>query len=338
MATIKTKFAVGLFVIIGFGIISVAVIWLGLSGTFETGQHYVAYFDESVQGLDKDSPVKYRGVSIGRVEHVGVAPDAALIQTTLKIESGLKPGLNIVAQLKSVGITGIMFVELDQKKKNEPNLSPPLTFPSKYPVIRTKPSEIKLIFDNINEVLEKLKLMDLAGISDKTKATLDSLNQKVDAAQIEELFSHVRSITLKLDQILASTEAFVTDSHQMVSRIDRLVENNQEKVSSAATHLDSAMKNADRLIGTSPKKRDLADTVARIHDAVAKAETLFGEGVGVIRETESSLALLQRSLLVSLRNLERATHNLNRSIDLIADQPSQLLFGEPPAARKIGNK
>jgi hypothetical protein len=71
----------------------------------------VTYFDESVQGLDKDSPVKYRGVSIGRVENINVAPDAALIQVVLKIESGLESGIDdIVARLKSVGITGIMFV------------------------------------------------------------------------------------------------------------------------------------------------------------------------------------------------------------------------------------
>ena len=121
MASIKTKFTVGLFVAIGLAIAIVAIIWLGMSNYLQKGQFYSAYFDESVQGLDKDSPVKYRGVSIGRVHSISVAPDATLIQVILKIESGLKIEKDLisdlVARLKSVGITGIMFVELERKAR-----------------------------------------------------------------------------------------------------------------------------------------------------------------------------------------------------------------------------
>ena len=61
MASVKTTFVVGLFVAVGFAIAIVGIIWLGMSNYFEKGYHYVAYFDESVQGLDKDSPVKVPG-------------------------------------------------------------------------------------------------------------------------------------------------------------------------------------------------------------------------------------------------------------------------------------
>ena len=112
MASIKTKLLVGIFVLVGFFIAIIGLIWFGMSGQLEKGRFYIAYFDESVQGLDKDSPVKYRGVSIGRVENIGVAPDAKLIQVVMKIEAGLKNREQLVAQLKSVGITGIMFIRL----------------------------------------------------------------------------------------------------------------------------------------------------------------------------------------------------------------------------------
>ena len=121
MTTNKTAFAVGLFIIAGIGIAITAIIWLGMSNYFETGQNHVAFFDESVQGLDKDSPVKYRGVSIGRVQSVGVAPDGTLIQVVLTIEDDLKVESDMYAQLKSVGITGIMFIEIDRKKEGDPD-------------------------------------------------------------------------------------------------------------------------------------------------------------------------------------------------------------------------
>jgi len=67
MASQKTKFAVGLFVATGIGVASLAIIWLGMSRYLEKGQYYVSYFNESVQGLDIDSPVKYRGVAIAQL-------------------------------------------------------------------------------------------------------------------------------------------------------------------------------------------------------------------------------------------------------------------------------
>jgi len=73
MASTRIKFTVGLFVASGIGFALIAVIWLGMSRFLEKGQYYATYFNESVQGLDIESPVKYRGVSIGRVQRVGVA-------------------------------------------------------------------------------------------------------------------------------------------------------------------------------------------------------------------------------------------------------------------------
>jgi phospholipid/cholesterol/gamma-HCH transport system substrate-binding protein len=167
MAAQKTKFAVGLFVAIGIALAILVTIWLGMSRFLEKGQFYVTYFDESVQGLDVDSPVKYRGVFTGRVESIGVAPDSKLIKVILKIESGQKLDQNIVAQLKSVGITGSMFVELDQKRADESDQSPPLSFPSEYPIIASKPSEISGLMGGFEEILNQIKALDLEEISGK---------------------------------------------------------------------------------------------------------------------------------------------------------------------------
>ena len=154
MASQKAKLAVGLFVACGIGITLMAIIWLGMSRYLEKGSFYAAYFDESVQGLSKDSPVKYRGVSIGRVESIKVAPDAKLIQVLLKIESDQVLDRSIVAQLKDVGITGSMFVELDRKKEGEPDRSPRITFPSEYPIVASKPSEFsKLLTHHFRSVI-----------------------------------------------------------------------------------------------------------------------------------------------------------------------------------------
>jgi phospholipid/cholesterol/gamma-HCH transport system substrate-binding protein len=202
MATQKTKFVVGLFVAIGLTLAILVFIWLGMSRFLQKGRFYVTYFDESVQGLDVDSSVKYRGVFIGRVENIGVAPDSKLIKVILKIESGQKLDQNIVAQLKSVGITGRMFVELDQKKEGEPDQSPPLSFPSEYPIIASKPSEISGLIGGLDQILDQIKALDLEQISVKIKATLDNINQTVDDANVERISQTINSSFEKMVQIL----------------------------------------------------------------------------------------------------------------------------------------
>jgi len=193
MASTKTKFAVGLFVAGGISIALLAIIWLGATRYFEKGHYYVTYFNESVQGLDKDSPVKYRGVAIGRVAKIGVAPDSKLIEVVLKVESGQKLGSDIVSQLKPVGITGSMFIELDQKKKDEPDRTPYLSFPSKYPIVASKPSDISELLHGIDNVLEQLSALDLGGISYKIKLALDSLNQAIADANLKAISTNLAS-------------------------------------------------------------------------------------------------------------------------------------------------
>jgi len=241
MASIKTKFNVGLFVILGITIATIAIMWLGISHYFEKGKLYAAYFDESVQGLNKDSPVKYRGVTIGRVESIGVAPDAKLIEVVMKVETDLKPGKNLVAQLKSVGITGIMFVELDNKKESEPDYSPEINFPSKYLVIATKPSDIKLYMEGLAKFLHEINSLNL-------KSSLE-----------------------KWDSAMVSVEE-------------------------AGNSFTDLSDNADKTITN-----------------------------------------LQLYLLTTMQNFERASANLNKAIEQISDQPSQLLFSEPPASKKNGD-
>ena len=191
MATLKTKFSVGLFLIIGVALAIVGIIWLGMSNYLEKGRLFVAYFDESVQGLDVDSPVKYRGVHIGRVHSIGVAPDDRLIQVVLKIETDIQPeGLNpqkLVARLKSVGITGLMFIELEHQDEPVSKAETTFSFKPEYPVIATRPSEISKFFQGIEDVFKTFRALDAKSISDQMVLALKKINQTIDNAQVTPL-------------------------------------------------------------------------------------------------------------------------------------------------------
>ena len=168
MAKRSSYFLVGLFVTIGVLIGVAAVIWLGASNYFQKGSLYVTYFDESVQGLQVDSIVKYRGVDVGRVQQIGIAPDRRLVQVVMKIDAANFSVKGVAARLTLAGITGIVYVELDQTKPNETNMMPK-DFRPPHPVIPSAPSDIKQIEATINDVLNNLKQIDFKGISSRAR-------------------------------------------------------------------------------------------------------------------------------------------------------------------------
>ena len=67
MSAPSNHWKLGLFVVAGVGLFLALLGGLGARGLRKETVTYTTYFDESVQGLDVGSPVKFRGVTIGNV-------------------------------------------------------------------------------------------------------------------------------------------------------------------------------------------------------------------------------------------------------------------------------
>ena len=327
MASVKTKFTVGLFVAAGFFLAAVAIIWLGMSHYFEKGHFCVAYFDESVQGLSKDSPVKYRGVSVGRVYRLGVAPDATLIEAVLQIDPEIVKPADMVAQLKNVGITGSMFIDLDRKKPADAGLSPRLSFTPPYPMVATKPSQIKEFLGDVREILSHFKKLNLEAMAAKVSATLDDLRSAVIEARIPRISQKLRTVLDRLAPLLDEKKwnralGAVTDAARSVQDLSGSAGHTAEAVTAGAGEFRHLLKTV---------RPGITSAVTELQAAMLSARNL-------LQDTDGRLSSVQYHLVETLSNLNQATIALNRFLDLIADQPSQLLFGEPPPPRTVGKE
>jgi phospholipid/cholesterol/gamma-HCH transport system substrate-binding protein len=329
MASQKVKFTVGLFVFSGIVIAVLAFIWLGMSRILEKGQRYAIYFDETVQGLDIDSPVKYRGVTIGRVVNIDVAPDSKLIQVIAKMEKGHNIDPNIVAQLSVVGITGSMFIELDLKAKEEPDKSPPLSFKPEYPVLASKPSNISEILEGIDDFLNQIRAIDLEGISGRIKDTLDNFNKLMADANIKRLsgkleksFDDINVITDRgrWNRIILSIETAMKTLESVTGKADI-----------SADRLDNTLKSLEKI--STENEKNITQAINDFKTAMTKVNMLLDTGNSVVTGVDDTVYQLGHDLNEIARNIEQATENLNRIIDIVGDQPSQLIFGEPPAKK-----
>ncbi|MEW6387151.1 MAG: MlaD family protein [Thermodesulfobacteriota bacterium] len=295
MAKKTTNFLIGLFVILG-GILGViAIIWVGATSYFQKGDTYVAYFDESVQGLQVDSGVKYRGVEVGRVEQIRVAPDNRLIGVVMKINLRDDLQQNTVAQLKAAGITGIMFIDLDRRKAGEPDLSPKIEFPSEYPIIPSRPSEMQRIFTGINEIVEKINQIDTKGLSQQLIATTKAMEDILKGKGMTKILAKVEGVADNLDKI--------------TGRVDKML---------ASGNLEQV------LVETRDTLKGARVLLANVNDQLQAMQ--LPATMGKTRD-------ITRELQATSNNLRQGSETLELLLQRLYDRPSDLLFGKPPPKR-----
>lgn len=289
------RFVVGLFTLLGFILALVAIIWVGASHYFEKGRTYVSFFDESVQGLQRDSTVKYRGVDVGRVVDIRVAPDNRLIAVVMRIDMREDVTQKLAAQLQLAGITGIVFVNLDLQRPEDKDRYPKITFPTEYPVIPSRPSEVTKIMESVNVVVSKFGEIDTRGVLDQVKAT---------AAQIEIFFRGER-----MEAILKKVEATLGNLQSITSRVDKLLA--EGKVDRVFTESADTLKEV-RLFAVNLKKEidelNLRETVARVNSLVLEIKTTGA-------------------------NLQQTMDNLDALIARLKMRPSDIIFGTNPKPR-----
>ncbi len=307
MSDKSSKFLIGLFVISGTLICAVIIIWVGAARIFMKGSLYSVYFDESVQGLQVDSAIKYRGVEIGKVESIKVAPDYRLIEVIMKIDMESDLQKQTIATLKTTGITGIVFIELDQLKAGDLSNSPNLTFKSLYPVIPSRRSQISRFVADSGVIIQNIKDIDFKGISDQLKNTSKAIENFVEGKRINNIMTHLESTSSNLDQAISKINKSVNDG-----KVDQLVNQTMEVLSDAHQLIGRAKNEIDAL--KLQEKADRTDILLKDIDKKTKAIT-------------NELQDTSEHLRVTSENLQKLSDNLTRN-------PSELIFSKPAPPRK----
>lgn len=297
--------ALGLFVTVGVILGVAAIIWVGASKYFEKGDRYVTYFNESVQGLQQDSAVKYRGVDVGRVEAIRVAPDNRLIEVVMKIRLREEVEKNNVAYLRVVGITGIVFIELDRRDPGEPDLSPRIDFASEYPIIPSKPSQLRQIFSGIDEIVEKIKQVDLEGLSKSITHSAKAAEDLLAGPRTQKVLANLESISVNLDQTIARVEKITAEGN-----LEGIVGETRAALVEARSLIAVTRDELKtlRLAETAEKTNRIVDTLSRTSRTTA------------------------RDLQIMSDNMKRSSETLERLVERLESNPSDLLFSKPPPA------
>ena len=291
MSTNNSKFLIGLFVIIGLLLLSAAIIWVGASRVLMKGSLYAVYFDESVQGLQVDSAIKYRGVEIGTVQSIGVAPDHRLIEVIMKIDLESNMQRETIASLKTAGITGVVFIELDRIAEGELANSPKLHFKPDYPVIPSRKSEISRFLSDTSVIMQNIKDIDFKGISGSLKNTALAIENFVSGKRINNIMANLESTSANLDKTIASINKTV----------------GQGKVDKTLTEALGVMSDARNLIGQAKKEIDSLNLREKSDRTDVILSNIDKKTVTITNNLEDT----SENLRIASENIQRLSDSLN---------------------------
>lgn len=195
--------AVGAFVICLITAAVMAIIWLSSGFSVQHYTVYKIYMQESVSGLNIDSPVEFNGVDVGSVKSIDLDDhNPQLVALLLNVKSTTPVTQGTIATLQSRGVTGTTFIALKDKSQD---VTPIKLIPGEnYPVIKTGPS----LFTRLDTALSQLS-DNLREVTISIRSLLNKENQQ----NIKEILLNIQKVTgslaannERMDRILVNTE------------------------------------------------------------------------------------------------------------------------------------
>jgi phospholipid/cholesterol/gamma-HCH transport system substrate-binding protein len=277
---------VGAFVL-AFSISIVAgVLWIASGGT--TGKAYdtyLAYFTESVAGLNLQAPVKYRGVTVGFVKEIGLdTEDPDRVRLVLSIERGVPIRQGTVATLSAQGLTGIAFLDLEGGSVESPLLV--RAQDGSDPVIATRPSlfrrldtQTSALVSNLSKTAQQVNTL----LDEETRAALQRTIRDLDTV-VHALADRSGAISADAARTLensARASAALTETLRDIARSAEAVQLAAEQTerTSAAMHATAT----DATIGVQQIR---SETLPELRRLLSEARAVTGSIGRLMKELE----------------------------------------------------
>ncbi|MBS1155324.1 MAG: hypothetical protein H6R07_1248 [Proteobacteria bacterium] len=341
MSEHKKHFRLGLFVLVALLISVGLLVGLGAGKWFATNVKLETYFDESVQGIDIGSKIRYRGVVVGEVSEIGFTyaryeqdkPPTqryqyvriiAKVQTELfggksiafpdqaTLDREAKRGLRI--KITPQGLTGTSYLEIDFTDPVE-NPALPINWEPDNLYIPTARSTVKQFLDGAQDAVTRLQRIDLEGAADNLNRLLETTEKKIDALPIERIGRNLEQISSELAQAhvgrtASEAAALLAEARESNQHLKKLL--SDPALASAPADLAASARRARELL----ENPELAQAISRLNQSMGRVDHL--------------LASRDQGIATLIDNLNDISENLKTLTESAQRHPAGLLLGAPP--------
>lgn len=320
MKTKLNSILVGSFVIGALALIVAGLLLFPVSHFFSKPARFVAYFNESVQGLDAGSAVKLRGVRAGRVLTIRIRYDAATRKSQVEVVGELDQSVisdpighviklvppaslqrlideGLRAQIALVGITGLQYVELDFMDPLQ-NPAPTLEHLVEYPVIPTLRSGMSEVAVNLSRIVGNVSKIDFVGLSREVHTLVSSASQQLDGVELKQMLAKVAAAAESIESLTASSEArsAFSNLHKTTDGLQALM-----------TRFDAQIE---------PVRLELVQTMHSFQAAAESVHQLLGAQGGLGEEATQTL-----------RQIRQTAESVQELADFLERNPNSLIRG-----------
>lgn len=303
-------------------------LWLA---KFEVTRQY-AYYDvlfDNVSGLSAAGGVSYNGLPVGQVISLNLdEDDPSKVRVRIEVDADIPVTKETIAQLQSLGVTGVGYVELtggSSTAERLPNDS----------VIKSKRSTIQSLFEGAPRVLD-----EAVSLLKELNAVVDEKNQKA----VSDILANLASATGRLDKTLSDFESvsgnigeaakqigdFTTKLDPLISAAESTLQTGSETLKSVKSASDTAreaLEEAKVTLATTNRTieedvrpfiqrgSNLADHLTRLSEEASVSLGVITETVVNANTTLGSITAAMDSTKGVLASAERAFDSANRIIE-----------------------
>lgn len=345
-------FKLGLFVIISFCLGVGFLIVFGAGEFLKKEMLAETCFDESVQGLDVGSEVKYKGVGIGTVKTITTpakvykaASEYVLVVFSLDenvfiegrdkapeqaFEEAIDKGLKVYLSFK--GLTGAAFLETDYFPDKTSDLN--ITWEPEHLYVPSRKSSIKRMGDALNQILETLADMNIVEMTTNLEELLETLNTKTAqfdlagiSTQASGLLAEIRQTNRQLSDTLGSPEfhKMIQDAQGSFAGIRSIVNKAGEPVDKTLKDLQHTAANARTFTRELETRTDTG-----LKQVSGQIDTLLESLNTTVKMLETLVWLNTDTVNRTIDNFEHTSENLKQLSLEIKQYPGRLLMERPP--------
>lgn len=321
------KYKLGLFVISGISLLILVLFLLGIADAFKPTVEFVTLFDESVQGLEIGAPIKFRGVTIGKVSNITVRPSDNLVRVDMEaelsaIDVGGQEKLSVITRkaeffykmekevekglrcrLDLAGITGMKYVEMnyfDPVKCPMPDVIPPKGV--RY--IPATPSFLRGLSSNITTALARVANINFDEISTELVSSLKSINAVFKDPKVNGLIQKMDTITTQLEITSVNINKVMTESN--LKEISDEVKKSLNSINELSKNLQKQVEEAKLAETTASARGTLDDT----------------------KQAVKSFSEVSAELSDTLKKLDEALDSFTELVNNIDEDPSSVFRGK----------
>jgi len=300
---------VGAFVLGAIALVVAVVVAVGTGTFFADTRSYVLFFDGSVNGLTVGSPVKLRGVEVGRVTGVSAIADTKdwkiLNEVVIMIdqrkfkrqgpemsdspekraETLIHAGLRARLELQSF-VTGQLFVGLDFHADTPAEL---VGGDLPYPELPTIPSTTQEVENTVRSLVARIQKLPLEELVDHLDQTIVAVRDLVQSPGLQ-------SAVGDLDSTVDEVRSMAQDARRAVASARSLIERVEGRVDPVSDSAVAALDQARSALG-------------RVEEAIEPGSDV------------------RYRLSIALEQLSEAAQAIRLLADFLERNPSSVVFG-----------